>query len=76
MTNEELNAINNIKNTSKKKNKKKYKSIVSKTMSKKERNYWEQKRKKAYNDRVWPGWRESDGQKSPVITYKVNSTNK
>lgn len=58
---DELNAINNIKSTPKKKNKQKNKYPASKSMSKKERNYWENKRKKAYNDRVWPGWRENDG---------------
>jgi hypothetical protein len=32
---------------------------------------WEKKRKDAYNQRVWRGWRESDGEKAPVATYKL-----
>lgn len=38
-------------------------------MSKKNKK-WKDKGVKRYNQRVWPGWRESDGKASPVTTYK------
>lgn len=44
-----------------------------KTMSKeKESKLWEKKRLERYNQRVWKGWRYSEGKASPVKTYNLN----
>jgi hypothetical protein len=52
------------------------KSKKKKMSSATENKIWEQKRKQRYNDRVWKGWRESDGGKAPVITYKTEDLEK
>lgn len=33
---------------------------------------WREQRYKRYNDKVWPGWRESDGKSYPVVSYKAS----
>jgi hypothetical protein len=35
---------------------------------------WEQKRKERYNEKVWRGWRETDGQSYPVTVKKVDKS--
>jgi hypothetical protein len=42
------------------------------TMSKeKENKLWEKKRLERYNQRVWKGWRYSEGKSSPVRAYNL-----
>lgn len=36
----------------------------------------EQKRKEAYDNRVWKGWRNTDGKKYPVVTYNLDDVKK
>lgn len=71
----ELKAINNEKPTLSIKNQKNKDKTASRGkgstgMSQSNRK-WEQKRKERYNQRVWRGWRESDGQRSPIIKYNI-----
>jgi septal ring factor EnvC (AmiA/AmiB activator) len=44
---------------------------TNQTISRKEKKRAEAKRMNRYNDRVWPGWRETDGKKAPVKTYRL-----
>lgn len=66
---EEIAALNNVRTKAPTTSKSKKKAQVG--PSKKNRK-GEQRRVKRYNDRVWPGWRESDGVRSPVKTYKAS----
>jgi hypothetical protein len=70
---EELRAMNNevtVTDQAKKvreKLEKKTKPIVG---TSKHNKKWEEKRKERYNQRVWKGWRESDGKQYPVTVRK------
>lgn len=72
---EELQAMHNIKTETEKamatREKLAQKSIGKQVGSSAENKKWEQKRKDRYNQKVWKGWRESDGEVSPVTTYKL-----
>lgn len=59
------------------KNKDRTASKDSLTIGKSENNKkWEQKRVQRYNERVWKGWRENDGQEAPVKIYKLDELDK
>lgn len=64
---EEVAAMNNVRTTSAVKSS----GSSSVGMSKRNRS-WREKRYKRYNDKVWPGWRESDGKKYPVVSFKAS----
>ena len=68
---EELSAMNNIR--TKKQVTSKNKLQVGSSAS---NNKWRSKGVKRYNERVWRGWRESDGEQSPVVTYKASEIEK
>lgn len=46
------------------------------SVSQAENKKWEQKRIQRYNERVWRGWRESEGKEAPVTTYKLEDLEK
>jgi len=57
---------------SKHKPNKKHPQVGSSASNKK----WRNKGVKRYNDKVWRGWRESDGEQSPVVIYKAEDIEK
>lgn len=70
-----LDAMNNVKPTvsatnQKNKEKTESKSIAPVGISRANMKGMK-KRKKRYDDRVWKGWRESDGVSSPVLNYNL-----
>ncbi|WP_017153372.1 hypothetical protein [Bacillus bingmayongensis] len=75
----EFEAMNNIVRESDqaKKVRGKFQEKAKPTIGKSKNNKkWEQKRKDRYNQRVWRGWREKDGEESPVISYNIKDLEK
>lgn len=78
---EELNSMNNVRPTLSTSSEKARKRFAQKgkytTGTSKEQKKWEQKRKDNYNQRVWKGWRDKDGdQAAPVTTYTIEELEK
>ncbi|MEY8742778.1 hypothetical protein AB9M62_25275 [Bacillales bacterium AN1005] len=75
----ELKALNNIVTHTKQALKvreefnKKAKATIGTSKNNRE---WKQKREDRYQQRVWKGWRETDGVESPVTVYKLEDLNK
>lgn len=70
----EYEAMNNIvkDSTQAKKVRGKFEERAQPTVGKSKNNKkWEQKRVERYNQRVWKGWRESEGKEAPVISYNI-----
>ncbi|MCY8478038.1 hypothetical protein [Bacillus atrophaeus] len=79
----ELSAINNEKTESEKTkssrktyNKKAKTTNAHRVGPSKENRKWQKKRLDRYNQRVWKGWRENDGESQPVQTYHIDDLEK
>jgi len=75
-----LSSINNEKPPMSQKNQKNKDKTESKGIGRvgtsKANKKGEQKRVNRYNQRVWKGWRDSDGKASPVVSYKMKDLEK
>lgn len=70
-----MDAMNNVKPTLTPENKKNIEKTQSKSIGQvgmsRANKAGERKRKKKYDQKVWKGWRDSDGISSPVISYNL-----
>jgi len=66
---EDLKAMNNVRTRSNPKPSKGKPTIGYSASNRK----WKNKRHERYNAKTWPGWRDSDGIQSPVITFKKDN---